>query len=239
MINKPKFVKLRPRQVHLKLNFYQAKLRAFASGLPNDICRIDLALKAKNHSTLELVNVQNCKKKLQYCYSIIINLRWYCGSILKQNNNFLFSPINICHFHSPPLSVSCLSLRLSISDSLSPFSPHSLPLFRLKTPQPPHHGLTHCHWPWQATTHSLFLFSLLLQISVVEWRSTFRVWRRDRYLGVVWRSVLGCRFALGFVWVCCGLCGFGLTWVSLGGCRHGFHLRLSAWVLVVGLVVAW
>jgi len=28
-----------------------------------------------------------------------------------------------------------------------------------------------------------------------------------------------------------------LWWVSLGGCRHGFHLRLSAWVLVVGMVV--
>ena len=51
--------------------------------------------------------------------------------------------------------------------------------------------------------------------------------------------MLGCRFALGFVWVCHGLCGFGLAWVSLGGCRHGFHLRLSAWVLVVGMVVAW
>ena len=30
-----------------------------------------------------------------------------------------------------------------------------------------------------------------------------------------------------------------LRWVSLGDCWHGFHLRLLAWVLVIGMVVAW
>ena len=30
----------------------------------------------------------------------------------------------------------------------------------------------------------------------------FGVWRKDRCLGVVWKSVLGCGFAMGFVWVC-------------------------------------
>ena len=56
--------------------------------------------------------------------------------------------------------------------------------------------------------------------------------------------MLGCRFALGFVWVCHGLCGFGLAWVSLGGCRHGFLLVVGVgfggWNgggMVVGIVI--
>ena len=40
------------------------------------------------------------------------------------------------------------------------------------------------------------------------------VWCRDRCLGVVWRSALGCGFAVGCV----------------GSYRRGFRLRLSAWV---------
>ena len=51
---------------------------------------------------------------------------------------------------------------------------------------------------------------------------------------------MGCGFAVGFVWVCCGLRWFGSAWVSLGGCRHGFHLRLSAWTgggMVMGTMI--
>ncbi|KAF3973534.1 hypothetical protein CMV_003050 [Castanea mollissima] len=59
-------------------------------------------------------------------------------------------------------------------------------------------------------------------ISVVAWRSAFGVWRRDWYLGVVWRLALGCGFAVGFVWVCCGLHGFGSAWVFLVVVGVGF-----------------
>ena len=75
---------------------------------------------------------------------------------------------------------------------------------------------------------------------MVAWRLAFGVWRRDRCLGVVWRSAMGYGFAVGFVWVCCGLRWFGSAWVSLGGCRHGFHLRLSAWTgggMVMGTMI--
>ena len=66
----------------------------------------------------------------------------------------------------------------------------------------------------------------------MAWRSAFGVWRKDRCLGVVWRSTLGCGFAMGFVWVChvwvwCGEGGvdslgfffffFGRLWVAGGG----------------------
>ena len=58
----------------------------------------------------------------------------------------------------------------------------------------------------------------------------FGVWRKDRCLSVVWRSMLGFWFAMDYVgsdrcgfgcgveigvglWVCRGLRGFGLAWV--------------------------
>ena len=73
------------------LHPYQiSTLRAFISGLPNAICRTDLALKPKNHPTSGLVKAWYCKKKFQYCYNTIANLQWYCSSIAKPNNNFLF-----------------------------------------------------------------------------------------------------------------------------------------------------
>ena len=57
---------------------------------------------------------------------------------------------------------------------------------------------------------------------------------------MVWRPALGCGFAVVFVWIRRGLRGFGSAWVSLGGCRHGFHLRLSAWTgggMVMGTMI--
>ena len=59
---------------------------------------------------------------------------------------------------------------------------------------------------------------------MVVWRSAFGVWRKDRCLGVVWRSALGCGSAVGFVWVWCGEGGvdslvffLGRLWVVGGG----------------------
>ena len=93
---------------------HYATIYAFTSGLPNAICRIDVALKSKNHPSFGLVKAWYCKKKLQYYYSTIANLQWYCSSIVKQNNNFLFSSIYIyiCHVFSLSLS---LSLTFSVS----------------------------------------------------------------------------------------------------------------------------
>ena len=161
-------------------------LRVLALGILNAISRAILPFSHKNHASFGIVKLNYCKKK----FAIVLQCN--CSTILKQKTNILLG-----QFLS--LSHNSLSLRLSISDSLSPFSPHSLPLFKIKTPQPPHHGPTHCHWPWQTTIHSLFLFSLSLQISVVAWRSAFGVWCNDRCLGVVWRSVLGCGFVVGCV----------------------------------------
>ena len=82
-------------------------------GMLNAICCLYLAIVSQKPppscKSLEL------QKKLQYCYSTIVNLRWYCSSIVKQNNNFLFLPINICHF----LSLHYLICSLSPEDSLS------------------------------------------------------------------------------------------------------------------------
>ena len=45
------------------------------------------------------------------------------------------------------------------------------------------------------------------------------------------RSVFGCGVEIGIgLWVCRGLRGFVSAWVSLGGSRRGFRLRLSEWV---------
>ena len=72
---------------------------------------------------------------------------------------------------------------------------------------------------------------------MVEWRSAFGVWHRDRCLGVVWRLVLGCGFAMGCVgsdW--CGFgCGVEIS-VGLWVC-HGFGLAwvIGVWVIGVGL----
>ena len=137
------------------------------------------------------------KKKLQYCYSTIVNLQWYCNSILKQNNNFLFSPINICHFLSPPFSVSHLFLRPSISDSPSLNLWFSLSFQSSLTPslhtQNPHSHRTMA-WP------------------IVTNRGD---WSKDRCLGVVWRLTLGYGIAMGFVWVCSRLHRFLLVVVGV------------------------
>ena len=95
---------------------HYATIYAFTSGLPNAICRIDVALKSKNHPSFGLVKAWYCKKKLQYYYSTIANLQWYCSSIAKQNNNFLFSSIYIYIYATFSLS---LSLSLSLSHNLS------------------------------------------------------------------------------------------------------------------------
>ena len=71
----------------------------------------------------------------------------------------------------------------------------------------------------------------------MAWRSAFRVWHRDRCLGVVWKSALGHGFAVGcvgsdrrgFLWVVVSM-GFGgwngggyCDWVMVGSrCRGGF-----------------
>ena len=57
------------------------------------------------------------QKKLQYCYSTIINLRWYCSSIVKKKKK-----IFILTYKYLPLSLSSLSRLLSLSLSLE----HSL-----------------------------------------------------------------------------------------------------------------
>ena len=64
---------------------------------------------------------------MQCCYCIIVNLQWYCGSIVKVNNNFLSSHTNIWVFLSPSFTFSS-SLTLALSMWLCP---HSLSRSRL------------------------------------------------------------------------------------------------------------
>ena len=139
------------------------------------------------HWGLQMPNVRIAKKiaiELQCNSTCRIALQLNC----KNKNTILFL---VSHL---PLSVTRLSLRLLISDSLFPFSPHSLPLFRLKTPQPPHHGLTHYYRPWQATTQCGGI-----EISIQ---------------GLAQRSVFGCGIKIGIgLWVCRGF-SLGLSWVA-------------------------
>ena len=103
-------------------------------GMLNAICCLYLAIVSQKPppscKSLEL------QKKLQYCYSTIVNLRWYYSSIVKQNNNFLFLPINICHFLSLHYLICSLSPEHSLSSLLSLVFVLQLlsPLLKPKTP---------------------------------------------------------------------------------------------------------
>ena len=85
------------------LHPYQiSTLRAFISGLPNAICRTDLALKPKNHPTSGLVKAWYCKKNFN---TATIPLQICNGTVAVLQNQiiifyFLFSPIYM------PLSLS-------------------------------------------------------------------------------------------------------------------------------------
>ena len=72
----------------------------------------------------------NCKKNLQLCYSIIINLWWYCSIIVNdyilffsQNISFLFLSL---HGLSPSLSLSLSLSSELINDEPLSFSPMPL-----------------------------------------------------------------------------------------------------------------
>ena len=89
-------------------------IRAFTSGLPNAICRTDLALKPKNHPTSGLVKAWYCKKNcntttvpLQICNGIV--------AVFQNKITIFYSPLYICHFLSLHLVSSSLSLSLSLS----------------------------------------------------------------------------------------------------------------------------
>ena len=61
----------------------------------------------------------------------------------------------------------------------------------------------------------------------MAWRSTFRVWHRDRCLGVVWKSALGHGFAVG----CVGSDRRGFLLVARGNVER--ELFFDNWFLQV------
>ena len=63
----------------------RASVRAFPLGLPNGVCRDDLALKPKNHPTFGIVQTN-----LQVRYNIVPNIRAYCSTIPNPKYYFLF-----------------------------------------------------------------------------------------------------------------------------------------------------
>ena len=70
----------------LQLSLKPNSLRAFTPAMLYAICRYVLPSRHKNTALPGLVSL----KKLQLCYSTVTNLWWYCSTIVKQNNIFLF-----------------------------------------------------------------------------------------------------------------------------------------------------
>ena len=115
-------------------------------------------------------------------YFLIVSLLFFIN-----NSNKIF-PSSLCDYFSSLLFSLFLlspSLPLSLCSLLSS-------LFKPKTPQPPHHGWTHCYESRQVTTHSHYCSSLS-SFFLFHYRSAW--WRRDRDL----------RFSIEIgIWVWCG-----------------------------------
>ena len=156
--------------------------------MPYATCRQNLAQRPKKTHTSELIKTKYCKK----IYNCAILQNCTVAQLLKKKCIFY-----LVHY----LLYQFLSLHLSISNSLSPFSPHSLLLFRLKTPQPPPtdyiSSLSRCRsmW-WRGDWHLGFGVEIGVQ-----------VWCGDR------------RWVVGLPWVL-----FGFVVGCVGSDRRGFLL---------------
>ena len=157
----------------------------------NAICHMQakFSTKAQKNPHIRTYKNQILQKNLQLCYP----LELHCSSIVKKNIYIFY----LVHY----LLYQFLSLHLSISNSLSPFSLHSLLLFRLKTPQPP------------PTDY----FSSLSRCRSMWWREDWRLGFGIEIGVQVWCGDQ--RWVVGLLWVL-----FGFVVGCVGSDRRGFLL---------------